>query len=302
MDSCGANFAARLRYRRGPGVILALGISSTLALAQSAGLQFDVVSVKISPPMDPQAFMVRPGSPDPGGRWAARNATVLMLVQGAYPDYRRPGMIVGGASWVNERRFDIDAKAAATPSRDDYLHMVRALLADRFKLRVHVEPRPVDVYSLVLAREDQRLGPRLRPVTSHCLAELDAERERLSRITGPITFSSTDAQPSKGSTNINPQTGLMRLAGARTLASLAVALEAFMDKRVVDRTDLQGIHEYDVEFDFAATRTTNLAALDDTAGGSVFTAVQEQLGLKLERRREMTDVLVIDSVEMPSGN
>jgi hypothetical protein len=161
-------------------VILALGISSTLALAQSAGLQFDVVSVKISPPMDPQAFMVRPGSPDPDGRWAARNATMFMLVQGAYPDYRRPGMIVGGASWVNERRFDIDAKAAATPSRDDHLHMVR--------------------------------------------------------------------------------------------------------------------------LDFAATRTTNLAALDDTAGGSVFTAVQEQLGLKLERRREMTDVLVIDSVEMPSEN
>ena len=121
-------------------------------------------------------------------------------------------------------------------------------------------------------------------------------------MTGPITFSSTDAQPCKGATNINPQSGLLRLAGARTLEEVAFALEVFMDKRVVDRTGLPGIYEYDLEFDYAATRSTNLTAAEDATGGSVFTAVQEQLGLKLERRRETLDVLVIDSVEMPSEN
>ena len=65
---------------------------------------------------------------------------------------------------------------------------------------------------------------------------------------------------------------------------------------------LQGIHEYELEFDYGATRSIASAASDDRAGGSVFTAVQEQLGLKLERRRETTDVLVIDSLELPSEN
>jgi uncharacterized protein (TIGR03435 family) len=95
---------------------------------------------------------------------------------------------------------------------------------------------------------------------------------------------------------------MLRLAGGRTLESLAFALQVYTNKRVVDRTGLQGIYEFDVEFDFGATRGIGASPDSDTAGGSVFTAVQEQLGLKLDPRRETMDVLVIESVEMPSGN
>jgi uncharacterized protein (TIGR03435 family) len=101
---------------------------------------------------------------------------------------------------------------------------------------------------------------------------------------------------------MNPATGMLRLAGGRTLESLAFALQAYMDKRVIDRTNLQGTYEFDLEFDFMATRSIGSSADTDTAGASVFTAVQEQLGLKLDRRRETMDVLVIDSAEMPSEN
>jgi len=203
--------------------------------------------------------------------------------------------------WLNERRFDIEARAGGTPTPDQYRAMVRRLLVDRFTLKSHVEARPVEVYSLVVARSDGRLGPRLRPASSECLAELDAEQVRIKNATGPVTFSSGDARPCKGGLG-DSRNGLFRMAGGATLESIAFGLEVFMDKRVVDRTGLQGIHEYELEFDYGATRSIASAASDDRAGGSVFTAVQEQLGLKLERRRETTDVLVIDSLELPSEN
>ena len=269
--------------------------------AQTPPVAFEVASVKQSPPLDPAGFVIRPGSPDPGGRWQARNATMLMLLQGAYPDYKRPGMIIGGPGWLDERRFDIEAKAEGTPTPEQYQSMVRRLLADRFKLKVHVEPRPVEVYALVVARTDGRLGTRLRPASRECLAELEAERVRIKNATGSVTFSASDVRPCKGGLRDLPN-GLFRMAGGATLESIASSLQVFMNKRVVDRTGLQGIHEYELEFDYEATRSTGSDANEAQAGGSVFTAVQEQLGLKLERRPETVDVLVVDSVEMPSEN
>ena len=269
---------------------------------QQSEIRFEVASVKQSPPLDPSGFTVRPGSPEPGGRWSARNSTLLMLLQRAFPDYDKPGMIVGGPAWLNERRFDIEGRAAGSPTPAQYQQMLRLLLADRFGLKTRVEPRAVEVYSLVVARADGRLGPRLRPASPACLAELEAERVRIANLKGPVTFSSGDAQPCTGATGLQPDRGLLRLAGGRTLESIAFGLQVFMDKRVVDRTGLTGIYEYDLEFDWNATRATALAPADDAAGSSVFTAVQEQLGLKLERRRETMDVLVIDSVDMPTDN
>jgi hypothetical protein len=81
---------------------------------------FEVVSVKQSPPPDPNGMMVRPGSPDPGGRWSARNSTLLMILQRAYPHFDKPGMIADAPGWLSERRFDIDAKAEGTPTREQY--------------------------------------------------------------------------------------------------------------------------------------------------------------------------------------
>lgn len=288
-------------------LILFIAVATTLAGAQAPApatdvRPFEVVSVKRSPPpANPNERMVRPGSPQPGGRWSAINATLLMILQRAYPEFDKPGQIVDGPGWLTERQFDIEARAEGTPTRDQYAAMVRLLLADRFRLRAHVAARPIDVYALVVARADGRLGPRLRPATPECLAELEAERARLAARTGPLTGSSADPQPCKGANRLG-ETGLLRLAGASTLSSLAFSLQVYTDKRVFDRTGLQGTYEYDLEFDFMASRGISSAADSDAAGGSVFTAVQEHLGLKLERRRETHDVLVIDSVEMPSEN
>jgi uncharacterized protein (TIGR03435 family) len=229
---------------------------------------------------------------------------MLMLLHGAYPEFEKPGMIVGGPGWLSERRFDIEAKAAGSPTPQQYEVMVRRLLADRFKLKVRVERRPVEVYWLLVARSDGRLGPRLRPATPQCLAELKAEEKRVESLGDDVVFTSGDPQPCNGGFTPSSVAAnkLLRLAGGERLESIAIGLEVFMDKRVVDRTGLKGIYEYELEFDYGSLRSTDVTGRSEVAGTSVFTAVQEQLGLKLERRRETTNVLVINSVEMPSEN
>ncbi len=96
--------------------------------------------------------------------------------------------------------------------------------------------------------------------------------------------------------------GMMRIGGGRSMEELAAALQSWTDLKVVDHTGLRGDYESELEFDFRATASLVAAANADTSKLSVFTAVQEQLGLKLQRSREAIDVLVIDAVEMPTEN
>ena len=281
-------------------VLLACALLAANLSAQSPALTpapFEVVSIKRSPP---EASLTRPGSPDPGGRWQSLNATLLMIIQRAYPDHATPGLIVGGPGWIREVRFDIDARAGRDVPRAEYPAMVQQILADRFKLKVHTEPRPIDVYALVVARTDGRLGPRLKPASAECLAELEAERRRRAANPGPIVVSTGQTTPCGGTVGglVN---GLTRMNGARTIDSLAFGIQAFMDKRVVNRTGLDGMFELDLEFDYMAMRSVG-DARPEFSGLNIFTAVQEQLGLKLEPRKETVDVLVIDAVEMPSRN
>ena len=281
-------------------VLLVCALLATTASAQSPApppAPFEVASIKRSAP---DASMTRPGSPDPGGRWQSLNATLLMIIQRAYPDYATPGLIVGAPEWIRQAKFDIDARAGREVPRTEYPAMVQQLLADRFRLKVHTEPRAIDVYALVVARPDGRPGPRLKPASAECLAELEAERQRRAANPGPITISTGQKTPCGGSVGglVN---GLTRMNGARTIESLAFGIQAFMDKRVIDRTGLEGMYELDLEFDYMAMRSV-AEARPEFSGLNIFTAVQEQLGLKLEPRKETVDVLVVDAVEMPSQN
>ena len=93
--------------------------------------------------------------------------------------------------------------------------------------------------------------------------------------------------------------GMMRIAGGHSISEMAAALQSWTELKIVDRTGLRGDYEVEIEFDFRGTLSAGSASAERP---SVFTAIQEQLGLKLERRRELLDVLVIDAVEMPSEN
>jgi uncharacterized protein (TIGR03435 family) len=265
-------------------VALGLFLSSLAATpsAQDATARFDVASVKQVPPGGTD---MRPGSPDPGGRWLSQNATLEMILRRAYPDYASPGLIVG-PRWIKERRFDIDARAGRDAARAELLVMLRNLLADRFRLKVRVEPRPVDVYALVIAREDRRLGPRMRQASAECIGEIKKEAAK--------------PRPCDSRTQMLP-TGIVRVTGGRELSSLVAGLQTWMDKRIIDQTGLTGPFEMDLEFDFTTVQSVGTSEPAPN-GVSIFTALQEQLGLKLDARRETMDVLVIESVEMPSTN
>jgi uncharacterized protein (TIGR03435 family) len=266
-----------------------------LVRAQTPPVTFDVASIRPTPP-DPPVTTI--GNPLPGGRWSPRNVTIRAMLSRAFPEYAHPGMIVGGPEWIDERRFDIDAKTDKIVTPAQYPEMIRQLLAERFKLRTHIEARPVDVYALVVARGDGRLGPRMRPASSACTKELEAARE-LERAWRAGSVQLPGPEPKPCNVQVSMDKGMMRISGGRSMNELATALQSWTDLKIVERTNLRGDYETELQFDFRGTLS---AANADPDKPSVFTALQEQLGLRLQRNRESVDVLVVDSIDMPSEN
>jgi uncharacterized protein (TIGR03435 family) len=232
------------------------------SLALPAQPAFDVASVK-------------PAGPDnrgadfrvyPGGRLRITNLNLDLIIREAYAV--KPYQIAGGPAWLKTDRFDIDAKTEGDPSRRQMMAMLQTLLADRFQLKVHRETREDNDYALVTAKG----GPKLTPSTA------DESYVRLYRNT-PVDQTGVD----------------YTIAGQK--ASLALIAERLGDmelgRPVLDRTGIKG------EFDFKLRY-----AIDDNpdTGPSIFAAIQEQLGLKLEAAKGPVEILVIDKVEKPSRN
>jgi len=242
-----------------------------------------------------------------GGRFEAMRVSLQELVTYAYD--LRAFEVFGAPSWATRDRFDI---AATMPPSSTGVHdrqtaarnrrLLRALLADRFNLVGHEERREMPVYALELARTDRRLGPRLRPFEGEC-----GEPSTL----GPPPESPTGVLPiSKGPQWCLAMTGIGRISARGTLLSdLAMILAPFpaVGRRVLDRTGLDGRFDFDLEWTPLVTPAgpPALGAPADRPPDAVptlFTALQEQLGLKLEATRESMPVLVIDSVSQPSAN
>ena len=215
---------------------------------------------------------------------------------GPFPEYSRPGLVVGGPSWMRTDRFDIAAKAANEAAPAEVMAMARQLLADRFRLRTHTEMRPVDVYVLTKARGDGRLGRGLQPSAVDCASVIAARRSG----GGPtVVFAPPGGtrSPCASASGLSAE-GVSRIAETWTINQLIRAFQVWMDRTVIDRTGLgDGYYEIDLSFDFA---TRNSPDPVNATAASIFTALREQLGLKLEARREPLEVLVIDGVERPT--
>ena len=198
------------------------------------------------------------------GRFAISSATLVDLIVNAY-SFRRSS-VVGGPDWVRVERFDIVATAPGA-SLSQHWVMLQPLLAERFALRVHRETRQLPVYELVKARSDGRLGPNLKPSTADC--------SQLTCLTD--TGASSVRSPS--------------------LAWPQVVAEAFwnLDRPVIDKTGLSGL--FDVDFRWAPLDATD----NRPEQAMLFTAVQEQLGLKLQPATGPVEVMVIDSAERPTA-
>jgi uncharacterized protein (TIGR03435 family) len=238
------------------------------------------------------------------GRFSAENITLQQLITYAYE--LQAFEVFGGPSWVTSDRFDIAATMdpSLTVSSDRaprQRRLVRTLLADRFTLVVHEERREMPVYSLVLARPDRKLGERLRPFEGEC-KEIGAEPPPTAPWLAPT------ADPGKGPRPCMLFTGMGRLsAHGIALSDLAMTLARLpaVSRRVVDRTGLTGQFDFDMEwtpmvFGPAAPGVPNDRPPD--AGPNLFTALQEQLGLRMESAEEAVPVLVIDGVNQPSPN
>jgi len=259
--------------------------------------QFDVASVKrvsVRPGETAQAF---PGGVQQGGRWFASYVPLIQIIRSAYPEYVLPGQIIGGPEWVNVERFEVDARTGADVPRDQIRLMLRRLLSERFKLSLRTESRPFDVYALVTARGDGRLGPGLRPQVVDCAAVRAAGRSGGGFEAPPTPDQARCFQRSENGPN---GTIRFRAPGFPIDGGLTTLIRGSVDRPIVDRTGLTGL--FDIELEFMPSSARERATVDLDAAPSLFAALQEQLGLKLEPRRESLNVLVIDHVEMPAPN
>jgi uncharacterized protein (TIGR03435 family) len=263
---------------------------------------FEIASVKKSAPPGSGPTMIRVGARQ-GERWLADNATLRALIRSAYaPRYQMEGQIVGGPGWLDTDRFDIVGTMRASTSADEMRAMVQALLADRFKLVVHTETRELPVYALVLARADGRLGPAMRP-TVDCDA-LRAAQQKGEAPTPPRAQGATGQ--CRTAMMFGPTSRLE--SGGVTTAQLVSNLSQSTGRPVLDRTGLNGFYELKLEFAAEPGAMTAFGPAGAPASAapvdapSLFSAIQDQLGLKLEPRREPMDVLVIERAEQPTEN
>jgi len=268
------------------GTAVVVGCVAVAVSAQApASPAFDVASIKPNKSGDPVATFGIQG----GGRVIAANFPVGGLISMAFrtpAGVLRRSQIVGGPDWLNIDRFDIEAKPPSSLGpgirldAPEIAEMLRTLLTERFKLAVHHEMRETSVFDLVLARSDRRLGSQIRQVQVDCAAM------RAARTPAPVCAVVT--APLKGLTG----------RGA-TMEQIASALSGIADRGVRDHTGLTGT--FDLDFAWVAPQTP-LAQSADPNTPSLSTALQEQLGLKLEPMKESMDVLVIDHIEHPTEN
>jgi len=232
-----------------------------------------------------EAASVRPGDPSganrgvaflPGGRVKASNATLKMLVMVAWN--LRDFQVSGGPSWRDLDRYSLEAEPGRPISVDgpnssgaaEVRHMLQSLLADRFKLSVHSDTKEMPMYALVLAKNGAKLKENPLGVGPGSSAGGNGRGEFTARQV-PI-------------------------------GALAPFLSNQLGRMVVDRTELKGVYDFTLTFTPEPATVASTSAPGDSDVPSVFEALQEQLGLKLEPIRGPVETLVIDHAEKPDAN
>jgi uncharacterized protein (TIGR03435 family) len=286
--------------------------------AVTSATTFDVVSVKPSPAPDPANPLsgVPMAAPQPGGRFMAANMPLWGLISTAwgFSDFR----IVGGNKELMNAKYHISAVAPAgvTLGEMELQQLLKNLLVQRFKLKSHIESREMPQYDLVLARGEGKLGPELKPSKSDCAnnteaaakqAEAVAKGDVAALIPQPGAFPPCTISPNIAGGPLN-----IALHGdGQEIKVLVALLSQFTGREVRDKTGLTGRYDFDLKVDIQTLMAlvqkmgmnvpaAGLANLPQADGAAVMTALNEQLGLKLESTRGPVDVLVVDSVEAPT--
>jgi uncharacterized protein (TIGR03435 family) len=252
---------------------------------------FDVVSIKPDSSDDRGAH----GGPQAGGRFTVTNVTVFRLIANAYRLH--DAQVIGGPGWINSDRYDVVAVGPANVTAAQRARMLQKILDDRFALEVHHEMRVLPAANLVMARKDGTLGPHLHRAT-------DADSD-CTPLNSPPEF--TNGMPA---CSLKIGTGMLRARGM-TMQRLADTLGFTYRVAgfVFDETNLTGSFNIDaLQFrpdDLPDNPPPNWPAnapWPSLDAPSIYTALQEQLGLKLEFIKEPVDVIVIDHVDRPTPN
>jgi uncharacterized protein (TIGR03435 family) len=240
-----------------------------LALAQ-ARPSFEVLSVKPMTSNSPGMSM----QTNPG-RFFTRGSNLKFLIQYAYR--MKSFQISGGPDWMNTDRFEIEGKFNAGENKDNddkLLLMLQSALEDRFKLKFHRETKDAPVFELTVAKN----GPKLTPASNEPIPTGG------NRGGGFATLTSTRTLRSRGA----------------TMANFAAFLSDSLGRAVIDKTGLDG--KFDITLEYSDDTAPVAAGEPSTRAASLFTALQEQLGLKLETGRGPVELFVVDSAQKPSGN
>jgi uncharacterized protein (TIGR03435 family) len=276
-----------------------LALAAVAVFAQAVvPAKFEVVSIK---PSAEQAM--RYVRPMPGGRLTA-SAPVRMLIQNAFA--LQAFQIVGGPQWIDSDRFQVDAAAAGNPPGDQLLRMLQPLLEDRFQLLTHRQTRELPVLALVAARR----GPKLpQPKEGACADPASNAQPEWSGGRMAVPGQGSTTLPPCGAVRVSLQPSGARLQGGKvSMAELVRTLSMITGQPVRDRTGIAA--SFDLQLDFLPDANTpalpppppNAAASQDPNSASLVTAIQEQLGLRLEPSKGPVEVLVIDRIERPTAN
>lgn len=270
-------------------LLMAAATGATAVLAQNAPVQrFEVASIRENTSVEPLVFRN-----EPGGRLVATNNTLYNLIRNAWN--LQPFQMIEGEkvpAWLRRDRWDINARAPEGPLAPGALMgMLQQLLIDRFKLTVRWETREMPIYALALARADKRLGPKIQLSNGEC----DAARQ------AALEASGQPAPPPVSRGFCGSRTSVSNGVGTYSASGLALAefirtIAGQTGRVIVDRTGLTGTFDFDVSF----TPGKPGAPAGDNPGLSLFAALEEQLGLKLEDTRGPVDVIVIEFFERPT--
>ncbi len=255
---------------RGAWYVVTAALAAVTLSAQPPAPAFEVASVKRNPSGGPLSLPTL--QIHPGGGFTAINQSLARLIAFAYrvEDFR----LIGGPGWIRDAHFDVDARAASEAAPEQHRLMMQSLLKERFALVMHQERRDMPIYSLVLARDDGRLGTGIQRVDD-CNAPS-------AKPLGPHTYY-----------------GCGPISVAASIASMMLGAP------VTEKTGVTGTFNVAVSFSpegvrpfagdtFTPPADPNLPSLRD--------AFRDQLGLRLEAGRGPVDVLVIDSVQQPTEN
>lgn len=285
--------ASKLQMRILQPVVPLLIVCGVAGAQDKQRPQFEVASIKPAA-AGARGMFIRPTA---GGQINITNMPLKEMIVIAWR--LQPFQVSGGPAWMESLHWDVSAKPDHQPKQDELALMIQALLEDRFQLKFRRETKEMPIYALVLARKDGKLGPGLTESKEGSCAQPDLNKPPAPPEPGkpPTVFCGGMFMSQRS----------LKASGI-PVANMIPMLSRTLGRTVVDKTELTG--KYDITLEFTPDESLALQPPpdapkpppSDSAGPSLFTALQEQLGLKLESQKGPVEMFVIDSAEKPSEN